>query len=136
MGKKEEIRDFLINLSDEGLFSYIANFHTDNINDVLNGNLCINFNYSIDVNSKARADQAYKTIFNLDDDNYFNTLLIYALPSNILKSFYDFTKDNLHECVFKANIDEKFLYASVDLNTLEIRYNDDSIVKTYENRHM
>lgn len=133
MSKKNEIRELLLNIGDSKEFSYIANFHTESIDDLLLGGLKINFDYSIDINSINRAHDVYKMIFN-DEDEVYSTVLIYCFPPRILNKLYDLAMEGISDSTLECGIDSKYLYATIDLNNFEIRYNDYNIGMSYDSR--
>ena len=136
MNKKNEIKDLLINLEKQHEFSFIANFHTESMDDLLMGDLKINFDYSVDVNSGNRVNEVYNRIFSTDTDQVYSTVLIYAFPSRILNKLYSLAEEEISGDIIECGLDKKYLYATIDLNTFEIRYNDECIVVSYENRQM
>lgn len=136
MNKKNEIKDLLINLEKQQEFSFIANFHTESMDDLLMGDLKINFDYSVDVNSGNRVNEVYNRIFSTDTDQVYSTVLIYAFPSRILNKLYSLAEEEISGDILECGLDKKYLYATIDLNTFEIRYNDECIVVSYENRQM
>ncbi len=136
MNKKNEIKDLLINLEKQHEFSFIANFHTESMDDLLMGDLKINFDYSVDVNSGNRVNEVYNRIFSTDTDQVYSTVLIYAFPSRILNKLYSLAEEEISGDILECGLDKKYLYATIDLNTFEIRYNDECIVVSYENRQM
>ena len=136
MNKKNEIKDLLINLGKQQEFSFIANFHTESMDDLLMGDLKINFDYSVDVNSGNRVNEVYNRIFSTDTDQVYSTVLIYAFPSRILNKLYSLAEEEISGDILECGLDKKYLYATIDLNTFEIRYNDECIVVSYENRQM
>ena len=136
MNKKNEIKDLLINLEKQHEFSFIANFHTESMDDLLMGDLKINFDYSVDVNSGNRVNEVYNRIFSTDTDQVYSTVLIYAFPPRILNKLYSLAEEEISGDILECGLDKKYLYATIDLNTFEIRYNDECIVVSYENRQM
>ena len=136
VNKKNEIKDLLINLEKQHEFSFIANFHTESMDDLLMGDLKINFDYSVDVNSGNRVNEVYNRIFSTDTDQVYSTVLIYAFPSRILNKLYSLAEEEISGDILECGLDKKYLYATIDLNTFEIRYNDECIVVSYENRQM
>ena len=136
VNKKNEIKDLLINLEKQQEFSFIANFHTESMDDLLMGDLKINFDYSVDVNSGNRVNEVYNRIFTTDTDQVYSTVLIYAFPSRILNKLYSLAEEEISGDILECGLDKKYLYATIDLNTFEIRYNDECIVVSYENRQM
>lgn len=136
VNKKNEIKDLLINLEKQQEFSFIANFHTESMDDLLMGDLKINFDYSVDVNSGNRVNEVYNRIFSTDTDQVYSTVLIYAFPSRILNKLYSLAEEEISGDILECGLDKKYLYATIDLNTFEIRYNDECIVVSYENRQM
>ncbi len=136
MNKKNEIKDLLINLEKQHEFSFVANFHTESMDDLLMGDLKINFDYSVDVNSGNRVNEVYNRIFSTDTDQVYSTVLIYAFPSRILNKLYSLAEEEISGDILECGLDKKYLYATIDLNTFEIRYNDECIVVSYENRQM
>lgn len=136
MNKKNEIKDLLINLEDQHEFSFVANFHTESMDDLLMGDLKVNFDYSVDVNSMYRAVEVYNRIFSTDEDRVYSTVLIYAFPPRILNKLYSLAEEEISGDMLECGLDKKYLYATIDLNTFEIRYNDECIVVSYENRQM
>ncbi len=136
MNKKNEIKDLLINLEKQHEFSFVANFHTESMDDLLMGDLKINFDYSVDVNSGNRVNEVYNRIFSTDTDQVYSTVLIYAFPPRILNKLYSLAEEEISGDILECGLDKKYLYATIDLNTFEIRYNDECIVVSYENRQM